>query len=117
MVELMEANPLKLKHRNAYNITAMNFTPEKLAEQIRKSIPNFEMEYQVDPARQAIADSWPDYMDDSKAREEWGWKPEYSIETMTKEMLSKLSKKIHRTDRPSSKRGHASKITKIARGG
>ncbi|MGH8015731.1 MAG: L-threonine 3-dehydrogenase [Candidatus Zixiibacteriota bacterium] len=117
MIELMEANPLKLKHRNAYNITAMNFTPEKLAAEIKKIISGFEIDYQVDPARQAIADSWPDYMDDTCAREEWGWKPEYTIASMTKEMLGKLNKKINRSDRSSSKRGHASKITKIARGG
>jgi nucleoside-diphosphate-sugar epimerase len=112
----MEANPIKLKHRNAYNVTAMNFTPEKIAAEIRKNISGFEIEYEVDPARQAIADSWPDYMDDSIAREEWGWKPEYSLESMTKDMLAKLNKKIHRSDRPSAKKPHP-KITKIARGG
>jgi len=117
MIELMEANPLKLKHRNAYNVTSMNFTPETLAREIRKHIPGFEMSYQVDPARQAIADSWPDNMDDSCARDEWGWKPDYSIDSMTKEMLAKLSKKIHRIDKSSAKKSGSGKITKIARGG
>lgn len=117
MIELMEANPIKLKHRNAYNITAMNFTPEKLAAEIRKSITGFEIEYQVDPSRQTIADSWPDYMDDTSAREEWGWQPEYTIESMTKEMLLKLNKKIHGSSRATTKKSASSKITKIARGG
>ncbi len=117
MIELMEANPLKLKHRNAYNITAMNFTPEKIAAEIKKSIHGFEISYQIDPARQAIADSWPDYMDDSCAREEWGWKPTYTLATMTADMLSKLAGKINRGTRQNSKKSKSSKITKIARSG
>ncbi len=117
MIELMEANPLKLKHRNAYNITAMNFTPEQIAAEIRKSIPGFEIEYQIDPARQAIADSWPDYMDDSIARQEWGWKPVYNLSLMTSDMLSKLAGKFHRTKKQSSKKSKPAKITKLARGG
>jgi len=117
MIELMEANPLKLKHRNAYNLTAMNFTPSKLADEIRKKIPGFEIEYQVDPARQAIADSWPDFVDDSCARSEWGWKPTYTIESMSSDMLAKLDAKIHKSSKLSSKKSKTSKITKIARGG
>ncbi|MDF1544575.1 MAG: L-threonine 3-dehydrogenase [bacterium] len=96
MMELMEADPDKLKHRNAFNVTAMNFTPEKLAAEIKKHIPDFKIDYSVDPARQAIADSWPNYMDDSAARQEWGWKPEFLIEVMTGDMLDKLSGRIGR---------------------
>lgn len=117
MIELMEANPIKLKHRNAYNITAMNFTPEQIASEIKKSIPGFEISYQVDPARQVIADSWPDYMDDSSAREEWGWKPSYTLAAMTTDMLAKLGGKINRGSRQNSKKSKSPKITKIARGG
>lgn len=93
-VDLMEADPAKLKHRNAFNITATNFTPERIAAEIKKHIPEFQMDYDVDPIRQAIADSWPNHMDDSAAREEWGWNPEYDLELMTKDMLEKLEIKL-----------------------
>ncbi|OPX26453.1 MAG: UDP-glucose 4-epimerase [Candidatus Cloacimonas sp. 4484_140] len=93
-IDLMEADPAKLKHRNAFNVTAMSFDPEKLAASIKKVIPEFELEYDVDPVRQAIANSWPNSMDDSAAREEWGWNPEYDLEAMTKDMLEVLSKKL-----------------------
>ncbi|HHE40162.1 MAG TPA: L-threonine 3-dehydrogenase [Candidatus Cloacimonetes bacterium] len=93
-IDLMEADPAKLKHRNAFNVTAMSFDPEMIAASIKKIIPEFELEYDVDPVRQAIANSWPNSMDDSAAREEWGWKPEYDLEAMTKDMLDVLSKKI-----------------------
>ena len=92
-VELMEANPAKLKHRNAFNVTAMSFAPEQIAAEITRSIPEFTMEYVVDPLRQAIADSWPNHMDDSTARTEWGWNPEYDLTAMTADMLEKLSQK------------------------
>ena len=93
-IDLMEADPAKLKHRNAFNVTAMSFDPEKIAASIKKVIPEFELEYDVDPVRQAIANSWPNSMDDSAAREEWGWKPDYDLEAMTKDMLDVLSKKL-----------------------
>ena len=93
-IDLMEADPAKLKHRNAFNVTAMSFDPEMIAASIKKVIPEFELEYDVDPVRQAIANSWPNSMDDSAAREEWGWKPEYDLEAMTKDMLEVLSKKL-----------------------
>jgi len=83
-VDLMEADPAKLKHRNAFNLTAVNFTPEQIAAEIKKHIPGFQIDYDVDPIRQAIADSWPNHMDDSAAREEWGWNPKYDLELMTK---------------------------------
>ena len=96
MIELMEADPSRLVHRNAYNITAMSFTPEILAEEIRRHIPEFEIDYEVDPARQKIADAWPDSMDDSAAREEWGWDPRYDLETMVADMIEKVGDKISR---------------------
>ena len=93
-IDIMEADPAKLKHRNAFNVTAMSFDPEKLAASIKKVIPEFVLEYDVDPVRQAIANSWPNSMDDSAAREEWGWNPEYDLEAMTKDMLEVLGKRI-----------------------
>jgi nucleoside-diphosphate-sugar epimerase len=92
--DLMEANPEKLKHRNAFNVTAMSFEPEMLAAEIRKHIPEFEMSYDVDPVRQSIADSWPNSLDDSCAREEWGWCPQYDLSSMTTDMLQKLAEKL-----------------------
>lgn len=88
--ELMEADPSRLSRRNAYNITAMQFTPGMLAAEIRHHLPHFRMEYGVDPLRQAIADSWPRRIDDSVAREEWGWRPEYDLAAMTAEMIAHL---------------------------
>ena len=87
---VMEADPSQLRHRNAFNVTAMNFTPERLAEEIRRHLPEFTIDYSVDPVRQSIADSWPDSLDDSAARQEWGWKPEYDLASMTEDMLDKL---------------------------
>ncbi|MFO8062170.1 MAG: L-threonine 3-dehydrogenase [bacterium] len=94
-VDLMDADPSSLVHRNAFNVTAMNFTPEQIADSIRKHIPGFEIEYDVDKTKQSIADSWPNYMDDSAAREEWGWDPEYDLDKMTEDMLSNLSRKLN----------------------
>ncbi|MCD6265540.1 MAG: UDP-glucose 4-epimerase [Desulfobacterium sp. 4572_20] len=93
-IKLMEADPEKLKHRNAFNVTAMSFAPEHLYAEIKKILPEFTMDYKVDPVRQAIAESWPNYMDDSVAREEWGWKPEYDLSAMTRDMVEKLSRKL-----------------------
>jgi nucleoside-diphosphate-sugar epimerase len=94
MIELMEADQTKLKHRNAFNVSAMSFTPDQIAAEIKKHIRSFTIDYDIDPVRQAIADSWPNSMDDSAAREEWGWKPEYDLPKMTKAMIEVLSKKI-----------------------
>jgi len=94
-VNLMEADSSKLKHRNAYNITAESFTPEELAQDIKKYIPDFEMKYDIDPMRQAIADSWPNHLDDSAAREDWGWSPDYHLKAMTKDMIEKLKVKLN----------------------
>ncbi|MDI6851331.1 MAG: L-threonine 3-dehydrogenase [bacterium] len=93
-VQLMEADSSKLKHRNAFNVTAFSFDPEMLANEIKKHIPDFIIEYEVDPVRQSIADSWPDSLDDSCAREEWGWKPDYDFSAMVKDMIEKLSVKL-----------------------
>ena len=90
----MAADPARLKHRNAFNITAMNFSPERLAAQIRKHIPDFRIDYEVDPSRQAIADSWPRSVDDSAARAEWDWSARYGIEAMTEDMLEKLAARL-----------------------
>jgi nucleoside-diphosphate-sugar epimerase len=87
MIELMNAPAEGLRHRNAFNITAMSFTPEELAAEIRRHIPEFVLEIDVDPVRQAIADSWPRSLDDSAARSEWGWDPRFDLATMTGDML------------------------------
>lgn len=93
-VEIMEADPSRLKHRNSFNITSMSFDPEIIYKKIREHVPGFEMEYELDPLRQAIADSWPDSLDDSCAREEWDWKPDFGLEEMTVDMLTNLRKKL-----------------------
>jgi nucleoside-diphosphate-sugar epimerase len=93
IIALMEADASRLRYRNAYNVTAMSFTPAELADAIRKQIPAFAIEYRVDPVRQAIADSWPRSLDDSAAREDWGWSPRFDIETMTADMLSRSLEK------------------------
>jgi nucleoside-diphosphate-sugar epimerase len=95
IVKLIEADSSKLVHRNAFNITAMSFDPEGIAASIRKYIPNFVMDYDVDPIRQAIANSWPNSIDDTAAREEWGWSPKYDLDAMTKEMLENLREKLN----------------------
>ncbi|EOA3903965.1 L-threonine 3-dehydrogenase [Bacillus cytotoxicus] len=94
IISLMEADPSKLVHRNAFNITAMSFEPEQIAAAIRKHIPTFTMDYAVDPARQAIANSWPNSIDATAAKEEWGFKAEYDLDKMTADMLAKLKKKL-----------------------
>lgn len=94
IIDLIEANPQRLMHRNAYNVTAMSFDPEMLADSIRKFIPEFELLYDVDPIRQEIADSWPNSLDDSAAREQWDWNPKYDLQSMTKDMLEKLRVKL-----------------------
>jgi len=93
-IDVMEADPSRLVHRNAFNVTAMNFTPEELAAEIRKHIPDFEMDYKVDPVRQAIADSWPHSLDDSAARQEWDWEPRYDLAAMVLDMLENLERKL-----------------------
>lgn len=95
-VEIMEADPSKLVHRNSFNIASMSFEPNTIYQNIRKYLPEFEMQYQVDSLRQAIAESWPNSLDDTCAREEWGWKPEYDLDAMTQDMLAKLKERFGR---------------------
>ncbi len=97
-ITLMAAESNSISHRNGYNITAMNFTPEELALAIRKHIPGFTMRYEVDPVRQAIADSWPRSMDDSVARREWGWEPHFDMDAMVSGMLDKLNGSMENED-------------------
>lgn len=89
-IEIMEADPTRLKHRNSFNIASMSFDPEIIYAKIREYMPEFTMTYELDPLRQAIADSWPDSLDDTCAREEWDWKPEYDLDTMTRDMIKNL---------------------------
>jgi len=93
IIDLMEADASKLKHRNAFNITAMSFEPSEIAAEIKKHIPEFEMDYDVDPMRQGIADTWPDSIDPTAAKEEWGFKAEFDLAKMTADMLVKLKEK------------------------
>ncbi len=95
IVDLMEADPTKLIHRNAFNVTAMSFEPSQIAASIKKQIPTFEMAYDVDPVRQAIADSWPDAIDPTAAVNEWGFKANFDLDKMTVDMLSKLKTKLN----------------------
>ena len=95
IVQLMEADPTKLAHRNAFNITAMSFEPSQIAAEIKKHIPGFEISYNVDPMRQAIADSWPNSIDPSTARAEWGFNAKYDMASMTVDMLAKIREKLN----------------------
>jgi nucleoside-diphosphate-sugar epimerase len=93
-IDLMLADPARLKHRNAFNVTAMSFDPEILTNEIKKHIPDFNIHYNVDPLKQKIADSWPNKMDDSCARQEWGWNPKYTLPVMTSDMIEKIGAKL-----------------------
>lgn len=90
IVALMEADPGRLVHRNAFNVTAMSFDPEEIAAAIRVHIPEFELDYAVDPIRQKIAESWPNSIDSSAAKEEWGFTVQYDLAKMTADMLEKI---------------------------
>ncbi|MGD2067646.1 MAG: NAD-dependent epimerase/dehydratase family protein [Gemmatimonadota bacterium] len=92
-IEVMEADPGRLEHRNAFNVTAMQLAPEDLAAAIAERVPRFEIEYEVDPVRQAIAESWPRRVDDAAARREWGWEAEYGLDAMTEDMLENIRRK------------------------
>ena len=93
-IEIMEADASRLVHRNSFNIASMSFDPEMIYASIKKYIPDFKMQYEHDPLRQAIADSWPNSLDDSCARAEWDWKPEFDLDTMTRDMIEKLRVKF-----------------------
>ncbi|MDP4163000.1 MAG: L-threonine 3-dehydrogenase [Bacillota bacterium] len=94
IINLMEADTAKLVHRNSFNVTAMSFDPEEIAVEISKHISGFEMSYQVDPVRQKIADSWPNSIDPTAAQNEWGFKAEYDLAKMTKDMIEKLRQQL-----------------------
>lgn len=93
-IDIMNAPPENLRHRNAFNVSAMSFSPLELTAAIQTHIPEFTIDYDVDPMRQSIADSWPDRMDDSAARDEWGWSPNYDLAAMTADMMKTLTKKL-----------------------
>lgn len=94
IIQLMEADPERLVHRNAFNISAMSVDPELIAAAIRKVMPGFTLTYNVDPVRQAIAESWPHSIDSSAAKDEWGFRPAYDLEKMTLDMLQQLQHKL-----------------------
>jgi nucleoside-diphosphate-sugar epimerase len=98
MIELMDADANRLRFRNAYNVTAMSITPAELASEIRTHIPSFAIDYRVDPVRQAIAESWPRSLDDSAAREDWGWQPEFMLGVMVVDMLARLRERLLSAD-------------------
>ena len=95
-VGVMEAEHDKLRYHNAYNVTAMSFSPAEQAGAIKKIIREFRIDYDVDPVRQGIADTWPNKMDDTAAREDWGWKPDYDLDAMSKDMIDVLSERFAR---------------------
>ncbi|MGJ0515821.1 MAG: NAD-dependent epimerase/dehydratase family protein [Methylomicrobium sp.] len=95
-IKLMNTDAGKLRHRNAFNVTAMSFTPAELADEIRKHIPDFTIGYSIDPVRQAIASSWPRHMNDSAARAEWDWQPRYDLAAMVRDMLEKIAVKLQK---------------------
>jgi nucleoside-diphosphate-sugar epimerase len=88
-LELMEAAAHKISVRTSYNLAGMSFTPAEISASIKKEKPDFKVTYKPD-FRQAIADSWPQSIDDSEARYDWGWKPEFDLDMMTKDMLFHL---------------------------
>lgn len=92
-VQLMEADPAKLVHRNSFNIASMSFTPDIICKAVKAQMPDFTMDYNVDPIKESIAKSWPNSLDDTCAREEWGWKPEWNLESMTADMLKIIKEK------------------------
>ena len=89
-LDVMHADPEKIKMRMSYNLAGMSFAPEEIADSIKEHIPDFQIAYNPD-YRQAIADTWPAVIDDSLAREHWGWKPEYDLAAMTKDMLENIA--------------------------
>ena len=90
-IELMEADASKISVRTSYNISGMSFSPKEIAAEIERHIPDFSISYKPD-YRQPIADSWPQSIDDTVARKDWGWKEEFALGSMTKDMLENLSK-------------------------
>lgn len=95
-IGLMEADLAELQHHADFNLSAMSFSAGELAAEIAKHIPGFTVTYEPDPVRQAIADSWPRTIDDSAARKEWGWQPDYDLARMTEDMLEQLRERLDR---------------------
>lgn len=93
-IELMEADASRLIHFNSFNVGALSFDPEEVAASIQKRLPGFKLEYDVNPLLQSIADSWPDDLDDTAAREEWDWAPKYNLDQMTNVMLDAITKRV-----------------------
>ena len=93
-IELMEADPTKLIHRNSFNLASMSFEPTEIIAEVKRLVPDLEVKFEIDELRQSIADSWPNSMDDSCARAEWGWKPEYDLRAMSEDMVLKLRQKF-----------------------
>ncbi|MBS5491183.1 MAG: NAD-dependent epimerase/dehydratase family protein [Sutterella wadsworthensis] len=93
-IDLMEADASRLKHFNSFNVGALSFAPEDVAASIQKRLPDFKLEYDINPLLQGIAESWPDALDDTAAREEWDWEPEYSLDAMTDVMLTAISERL-----------------------
>lgn len=93
IIALMEAPSEQLIHRNAYNVSAMSIAPEDVEKAIQKHQPDFKVTYEVDPIRQGIAESWPNAIDTTIAKEEWGFSPQYDLDKMTEDMLAQLKKK------------------------
>lgn len=92
--QLMDADPSKLVHRNSFNVTAMSFSPKELFSSIEKRVNGAKFKYEIDPVKDQISSSWPDSLDDSCAREEWGWKPVWDMESMVDDMLNAISAKL-----------------------
>jgi nucleoside-diphosphate-sugar epimerase len=92
-LELMDAPAEQVKNRSSYNVAGMSFNPDEIAQSIRKHIPDFKITYNPD-FRQKIADNWPQSIDDSDARADWGWKPEYDLDAMTADMLTQIPKLV-----------------------
>ena len=94
LIEVAEADVSALRHHADYNVNSLSFEPEELADAIRRRVPEFEMDYDIDPLRQYIADSWPNSLDDTVARQEWGWTPDYGLDAMVDDMCENLSRKL-----------------------
>jgi nucleoside-diphosphate-sugar epimerase len=93
-IDLMEAPAEKIKERTSYNLAGMSFDPEQIAAEVKRHIPEFQIGYAPDQ-RQAYADSWPRSIDDSAARKDWGWKPEYDLKAMVDDMMVNLKRELH----------------------
>lgn len=94
LIQIAEADAGRLRHHADFNVNAMSFTPSDLAAAIQSRVPEFRMDYRTDPLRQAIADSWPNSLDDSAARAEWDWQPQFDVDAMVDDMLEKLARKL-----------------------